>query len=292
MSGFSYLDPNYFFRYSRQSVDAEDVYPLVSSIDNYFVPIFAGIDGKKIKSGIHKALVYNIKQRKRISGSTSIPRTIRQFTNTFHDYGQYTIFNDVDHPCYYTMKHFIYIYDQDQNVVPLYALCYSRQDIFNVKPPTYREPDMDFSKMFLLLSRQFLDPVHKKMYTKIKVLIKYFEEQGVNIMYVNDINALCFNSENRKMDFPTMEKRMEYVEQLKSQLGLYGRPKPVAPVTQQETPAEITQPPTGQVTASSGNTVISSTTDSRTRIPGSVQEIFQEFQTIQSTQAFGYQGGV
>lgn len=213
-----FLRSRWYFSYGNDNAII-DQFPLYCTIDNYFVPIFAGITGKLLKSGTHKAIVYNIQIGNYNYGQHS--SSMVRFVKMFHEGTKCCIFEDYEtSQVYHTMKHFIYTVENEV-ITPLYALCSTRQDIF-----TINQDNIDFSKFYLLINNKIFEPRHKKLAVKIKALIKYFTGLNVNIIYTNDISKLCLNTNYEAQSFTTLDERMLYIDKLKSQLGLYGRPKP------------------------------------------------------------------
>lgn len=209
-----YLDPRYYFRYMRTTSDFTNILPLCSSLDNYFIPVFAGIDGSFIQSGNKKALLYNVKQS--TLAIYPFPTTITKFLSIVHSGRQYSSFiSPATHVVYYTMKHFIYIITEGI-IIPLYCLCYSRDDIFTVD-----RDQPDFSKMFLIISNELLKSEHRVLYLKIKSTIKYFTELGINIMYTDNSKNLYFKIDITETKFNTINERVEYINRVKQIAGLY-----------------------------------------------------------------------
>jgi len=224
------LIPRYFFKNVGTNSNYEELFPLYCSIDNYFVPLFAGSSGKLLKSGVHKAIVYNL--LKGNYDNDSIPYSIKRFLDMIHSGEKSYKFCDYESDqMYYGMKHFIYIMEEE-SVIPLYALCSTRQDIFSIN-----QTNPDYSKFYLLIDNRLFLPRHRKFALRIKPIIKYLTELNVNIIYSNNLTKLCLNQNSEPQLFSTINDRMLFIDKLKSQLGLYGRPKP-----QSEQAVRVTEP--------------------------------------------------
>lgn len=226
-----YLQPDYFFRYiihgSRQY---SDILPVCCSIDNYFVPLFAGVEGAYISHEQKKAIVYNIKQDVR-GVSMDVPRTVSKFVSLIHSYKpmsmRYRTFNEEGDLTlvYHIMKHFLYTVDNsdinNQVITPLYALCCGNKDIY-----TMNKSDPDYTKLFLLVNPVLLTPLHKFIAARVKPIIKYLTELGVNVMYTSNINDLCFRQTTFVQNFRTIDDRMAFIRTVKRRVGLYVPPEP------------------------------------------------------------------
>lgn len=227
----SVLQSRYFYRYGGSSgIQFNDYLPFVSSVDNYFVPFFAGIDGSIIRSGIHKALIYNIRVAKNGDNARDIPISLNRFINFIHTGDRYAVTKDqLSDTIYYTMKHFIFTINEGK-VNPLYCLCSTRQDIFDMKPGF--EPD--FKRVFLIINNEINTPRHKKIAIRIKGLIKIFVEKGVNVIYTDDPSGLFLRQGPNTQNFKSIEERLAFINETKKQLGFYGsRPEQIKkPVTE------------------------------------------------------------
>lgn len=212
------ITDTYFYKYQyRSNGDLIDIGSLYSSIDNWFVPLFAGISGKVVKSGIHKALIYNCTVS--ADSHSSIPGTARGFITNFHRANplNYYYNNEV----YHLLKHFVFTFNNNK-VNPLYCLCVTRQDIFKMNS----NAPFDFSKAYLILHTDLLTPNHKYLYSKLKPIIKYLTDKGVHLITSSNPDLLIFNTQPAGQSFKTIKDRLDFMETIKGQLGLYERPKP------------------------------------------------------------------
>lgn len=214
-----YLYPQYYFKTYRTSVSVP-VMPVCSTLDNYFVPIFAGAIGKVHEYKGKKMLVYHIE--KSMTPCYFISTTMNRFLNNFHS-GEPVLRYEADEIIYYCMKHFVYIY-KDDKIVILYALCTTRDHIFNINP----RQELDFKNSYLLINNNlFAQSIFKKMATKLKLLLNHFKEKGVNIIYTEDVNNLCLNPSLSDQKFTTINERIEFINNVKKNLGFnYAKPEP------------------------------------------------------------------
>jgi hypothetical protein len=238
-----YLDPSYFFKYAGDYVrEYADVLPVCCSIDNYFVPLFAGLDGTYISHEAKKAIIYNLKDAN--SMTMDIPRTVSRFVLLMHQSKPRTILvrntDELGLPvnvAYKTMKHFLYM-NHNGVITPLYALCCGNKDIY-----TLDKNNPDYTKLFLLINPLLLTASHKVLAGRVKPLIKYFQELHVNIMYTENVGKLCLQETTFKNTFKTIDERMLFVRLVKQRVGLY-----VPPLPQSEVIPEPVIAPMEQVT--------------------------------------------
>lgn len=209
-----YLNPTYYFKYSSTYVNVTETLPLCSSQDNYFIPLFAGIDGSKLEHNNNKALLYNIRQSS--SNILNFPKSFTKLIDIIHLGSQYCSFkDDTTNQVYYTMKHFIYVI-KEGNIIPLYCLCFSRDDIFSIN----REL-IDFNKFFLIISNELFKPEHKSLSLKIKSLIKFFTGLGSNVIYTDNATNLYLKVDSEKIKFSDINERIKYINNIKKISGLY-----------------------------------------------------------------------
>ena len=234
-----YLQPEYFFRYTSNYIgEVSDVLPVCCSIDNYFIPLFAGIDGTYIHHEAKKAIIYNIKEA--TSNVMEIPRTVTRFVSMIHNSKPRIIthrdYNADGTPLYVTykvMKHFVYLNDAGV-ITPLYALCIGNKDIYTID-----KYNPDFRKFFLLVNPLLFTPTHKFLAARLKPIIKYLQELHVNIMYSDNISDLCFRETTFKNTFRTIDERMMFVRQIKERVGLYVPPLPQSAIKSSPEPEPI-----------------------------------------------------
>lgn len=213
------LQQHLFFGYRHTDSNTLNLLPAVSSIDNYFVPLFAGTTGLLVTKDIHKSVIYNLKLH--LGDNVPFPRTMRSFVKYLHEYKNFSFLSS-NNIRYYGMKHCLFTYDNEE-INLLYCLCIPRPEFFDFGRARL---NIDYKKLFLIINESVISSSHSLIAPKIKAMIKLFSGLGVNIIYTKDPKSLIFNSIESPQRFRTMNDRVNFIEETKNRLGLYVQRRP------------------------------------------------------------------